>query len=196
MHVSPNSAPENISLSSRWKKKSEVDYIPLFVSLWLSLNAWMRDKYAEDKDRELIELCKTDENDLKDKFSGLLSENNAEGNRFKGNLAELQRALLNAHISYRKCNGQYIEFANSIIEWNDGEPNFESILKESGQQDKIEIDKDIHVENDPERVFAAYLEIAYQIRCLLFHGNLSPEPKNERVIKQLYLTLSMVMEGV
>ena len=38
------SSSKNISL---WKKKAEIDYIPIFMSLWLSLNAWMRDRIKE-----------------------------------------------------------------------------------------------------------------------------------------------------
>ena len=29
---------------ARWKQKSKIDHIPLFISLWLSLNAWMKDR--------------------------------------------------------------------------------------------------------------------------------------------------------
>ena len=64
-------------------------------------------------------------------------------------------------------------------------------------QETIALDDDLKVENNPERLFAAYIEIVYQIRCALFHGDLAPTPKeNKKVIQHLYLTLSMVMEDI
>ena len=187
------STSENISL---WKKKSEIDYIPLFMSLWLSFNAWTKDRFNAQKDRDLINLCKLGGHPLSDKFSELMDADNASGNRFRGNLAELHRSLANANISPESWNNGCISFKNVIIERNDDSPTFVSLLKEENQQNKIKIDTDLYVDNDTEKLFSGYIEITYQIRCFLFHGNLSPKPENERVIKQLYLTLSMMMEKI
>jgi len=188
------SASENISL---WKKKSEIDYMPLFISLWLAFNAWIKGQFRDHRDRDLINDCKSISNPLKDKFSELMDSDDASGNRFKANLAELERSLANANIPFEKKEWKkQIGFGNSIIEWNDGNPKCESVLKEKSQRDKIQIDDGLWVDDDYDRLFAAYIEIAYQVRCSLFHGNLSPNEKNERVVKQLYLTLSMIMEKV
>ena len=72
----------------------------------------------------------------------------------------------------------------------------ESVLKTEGQKNKIEIVENLWIEDNTQRVFAAYIEILYQIRCELFHARLEPTLANERVMKQLYLTLSMIMEHV
>ena len=69
----------------------------------------------------------------------------------------------------------------------------------SDETNKIELNDDLSVENDPERLFAAYMEIVYQIRRSLFHGDLVTTIEdivNKRVVRQLYLTLSMVMEDI
>ena len=50
------STAENISL---WKKKSEIDYMPLFISLWFSLNSWMTDRFEGENDRDRLNLLKT-----------------------------------------------------------------------------------------------------------------------------------------
>ena len=192
------SSSENISL---WKKKAEIDYIPLFISLWLSLNAWMKDRFNATRDRELLNLLKSSNDSLKSKFSSLIHGNNAQANSFKGHFAECYRALENANLQYHKLPSsleqeinQKISFSNCIIDWNDGQPSFSSIIKTARQQDKVKIDIDLWVDKDT--VYSAYIECLYQVRCLLFHGHLVPKQENERVIQAFYLTLLMIMEGV
>lgn len=186
------STSENISL---WKKRSEIDYIPSFISLWLSLNAWMRDRYREETDRKMLELLKGGGNNLSEKFSTLIHADDANGSRFRGNLGELHRALVNANISYHKRK-EKISFDCYIIFRSNAQPIFESVLRKENQKEKIKIDDNLWFEDNSERLFPAYIEIVYQIRCVLFHGDLAPIPENERIIKPLYITLSMIMENV
>ena len=201
------SSSENISL---WKKKAEIDYISIFMSLWLSLNAWMRDRIKGKTDREIINYLKSNGLDLKDEFAELMQQENAKSHKFKGNFAELYRALNNANILYTKgkVRGGKVSFENCVIDWNSGNQKLESIKAESWEAKEdhegaenpeplsIKIDNGLWIDSNNDRVFAAYIEILYQVRCALFHGGLSPRPENERVIKQLYLTLSMIMENV
>ena len=189
------STSENIS---SWKKKAEIDYIPLFIFLWFSLNAWMRDHYNESKDREMLELLKGKggRNKLFDRFAELINEKGSNGSRFRGNLGELYRALEDAKIPYDKWPEKFISFECCIIDWNNGQPKFGLVSRTKFQHNKIQIDDDLWFENDIERLFAAYIEIVYQIRCTLFHGNLAPKKENERVIRELYLTLLLIMEKV
>ena len=189
------STSENVSL---WKKRAEIDYMPLFISLWLSLNAWMKGQYTEDKDRDMLEFLKKGGNRLSDRFAELIHAKDSNGIRFKGNFGELHRALLNARILYDNSRwpGQVISFESCPVTWNNGSPKLESVVKTKHQKAKIKIDDNLWVEDDTDRLFAAYMEIVYQIRCTLFHGNLAPEPGNERVIRHLYLTLSMIMEYI
>ena len=65
------SSSENISL---WKKKAKIDYIPIFMSLWLSLNAWMRDRIREKTDRKIVNYLKSNGLDLKDKFAEFMHQ--------------------------------------------------------------------------------------------------------------------------
>ncbi len=192
------SSSENISL---WKKKAEIDYIPLFMSLWLSLNAWMKDRFDATKDRELLDLLKSSESKLKDKFLKLITGSGAEANTFKGYFTECYRALENANLQYHKLpsslqkeKNQKICFSNCITNWDNGKPKLTSIMKTKKQHDKVQIDSDLWVNKDT--VYDAYIECLYQVRCLLFHGHLPPKQENERVVKAFYLTLFMIMEGV
>lgn len=160
---------ENVSL---WKEKAKIDYIPLFISLWFSLNAWMNNRFNRTKDRDILELLKRGQNPLEDRFSELINSNSAKGSSFKGNFAELHGALKNANICYERTNNQYIHFQNSIVDRNNGNPEFGTILKGKGQHNIIEIDEGIYLDNDQKKLFAVYIEITYQIRCLLFHDTL------------------------
>lgn len=182
-----------------WKQKAEIDYFPLFISLWLSLNAWMKYDLDMTNDRCMLNSIKDNNNLLSNKFTELMLASDADGNRFRGNFGELHRALENARIAYDKYDewrNDIISFTSCPITWNGKLSKLESVEKTKHQKGKIMIDDRFWVDNDTKRLFAAYMEIVYQIRCLLFHGKLAPTPDHERVIKQLYLTLSMIMERV
>ena len=97
--------------------------------------------------------------------------------------------------SLEKEINKQISFSNCIIDWNDGKPCFDSIIKTKDQHGKLNIDDNIWICDDQTTYFA-YIECLYQIRCLLFHGNLAPKIENERVIKAFYLTLSIIMEKI
>ena len=187
---------ENIAL---WKKKAEIDYIPLFVSLWLSLDAWLRDRYTPTSDRSKLELFKRNIHKISDDFYNLLYNENAEATAFKGNIAELHKALLNANIRYEQNDNmkkEVISFS-SIKRKNDrNEFEFTSILKDKSQQNKVKIVEELYFDDDKEKIFSGFIEIVYQIRCKLFHGDLKPTPENERVIKYIYLTTYEIMKRV
>ena len=187
------STSENISL---WKKKAEIDYMPLFISLWFSLNAWMKDRFEGENDRDRLKLLKHTNHPLSDKFTELIYSQDATGNSFRGNFAELHRALQHALIPYTQLENGIISFTSCPITWSKKFPNLESVVKTKYQKGKIKIVEELWVENDTQRLFGAYMEIVYQIRCALFHGDIPPDRDHERVIKQLYLTLSMIMERV
>ena len=180
----------------QWKEKAQIDYIPLFISHWLSFNAWMQETFKGADDRRNLELLKQQPHLLYDKFNDLILTQDIDGNRFRGNFGELHRALVNARIRYKKWPSEIISLDACPITWGGDSSTLESVLKRENQRDKIEIGKNLWVGDNTKRLFAAYIEILYQIRCELFHGRLEPSPDHERVMKQLYLTLSMIMEHI
>ena len=205
------SIPENFTFEnfSFWKKKSEIDYIPLFVFLWFALNVWMRDHFKkEDSDRKRLDMLKRSGGSLLGAFNRLILAKNVNGERFRSEFGELHDALVGAYIPYNEDRwpNRTINFDCCIINWNNGQPKFESILvleeeidDDTASYNYIELNDDLCVENDPERLFAAYMEMVYQIRCSLIHGDLDrniEDIANKRVVRQLYLTLSMVMEDI
>ena len=205
MSVSENFSFENFSF---WKEKSEIDYIPLFVFLWFALNVWMRDHFQkETTDRKRLDMLKRSGGSLLGAFNRLILAQNASGERFRAEFGELHDALIGARIPYNEDRwpNRTIDFDCCIINWNNGQPRFESILvleeieDDTATYNYIELNDDLYVENDPERLFAAYMEIVYQIRCTLIHGDLDIDIEDiahKRVVRQLYITLSMVMEDI
>ena len=181
---------------SRWKEKAQIDYFPLFIALWFSLNAWMKDHRPGNNDRCRLNNLKKEHHVLFDKFTELIYGQDAMGNSFRGNFAELHRSLENVRIPYTQLEDGFISFTSCPIIWSKKSPNLESVVKTKYQKGKIKIIEGFWVENDTQRLFGAYMEIVYQIRCALFHGDIPPDPDHDRVIKQLYLTLSMIMEHV
>lgn len=189
---------------SRWKEKAEIDYFPIFISLWLSMNAWMKDHCTGDGDRSRLNDLKSKRYVPAAKFADLIRSSDAKGVSFRGNLAELHHALEAAKIPYLRhqwtdsnnYKDKAISFTSCPINWESKKSNLESVVKTKGQRSKIKIVDGVWFEDDDERLFGAYMEIVYQIRCALFHGDLAPDRENERIIKQLYLTLSMIMENI
>ena len=205
MSVSENFSFENFSF---WKEKSEIDYIPLFVFLWFALNVWMRDHFEkETTDRKRLDMLKSSGGALLGAFNRLILAQNTNGERFRAEFGELHDALVSARIPYNKDRwpNRTIDFDCCIIDWNNGQPKFESILvldeidDDTAAYNYIELNDELYVENDPERLFAAYMEIVYQIRCTLIHVDLDiniEDIAHKRVVRQLYITLSMVMEDI
>jgi len=186
---------ENITL---WKKKAEIEYIPLFIPLWLSLDAWMRDRYTERADRKRLEMFKRGEHKIADEFYELLfDEDNARAKAFQGNLAELHKALIDAAIPYNKEQGMYISFSCIRVDKNNnGNLEYISLIKNKRQKNRIELIEGVYFTNEKDKLFAGFIEILYQIRCALFHGDLKPNSENERVIKLLYLVTTEITKKV
>ena len=144
--------------------------------------------------------------DLLGAFSRLILAKNVDGGRFRAEFGELHDALVGARILYNENRwpNKTIDFDCCIIDWNNGDPQFESILleeidDETPSYNYIELNDNLSVENDPERLFRAYMEIVYQIRNTLIHGDLDKNIEDIahiRVVRQLYITLSMVMEDI
>ena len=207
---------DNISL---WKKKSEIDYAPLFLSLWVAFNVWMNDRWGGNKrrERDLINLIKDMDNEaLKNEFIELIHGEGAEALTFRGYFAALHDALEKTDLDYdglpkklKNADSKKISFSNCIIDLRDDEPKLVSVVVkkielnrdeeeaeeyDDKDEETIKIGSNFWVKNNNDDLFAAYIEILYKVRCHVVHGDLELVEKNERVLKYLYLTLSMIMK--
>lgn len=192
---------------SGWKQRAAIDYVPPFMNLWLCLNAWMNKEFPKlSRERDKLNKLKEDSSSLLDRFQRLLRAEDLQATLFKSYFAELHRALVIADIPYHRRPGNIVRFDSCLIDQTTNPLNFESILVQPGdittnesgdvEQKVIILDDDVCVENDTARLFKAYIETVYQVRCNLFHGDLVPDPENHRVIRLLYLMLFMIMEDI
>lgn len=196
------SVVENIS---KWKAKSEIDYFSLFVPLWLSFNAWFRDKYEpESRDRIIVDRIKGDiTSRIYSKFADYFvsdKENNSIKSRIlKTHVGKLHQALMNANLQHQNSD-KALNFM-SILTTRDENGNalnhkYENIIKTENQKQKIKLDDNIYFTNHTETVFKAVIEVLYQVRCCLFHGDLVPNSDNSKVVKYCYLILQDLMEEI
>ncbi len=187
---------------SEWKKKSEVDYIPLCVNLWLSFNAWYKDEYKkfnngkEGRDNQCIKFLKNkcdNGNIIYKTFSKLIQENS----HFKFLFGSLHKALLNAELYYNSyCGGRYsISFENVSIESNSKEKP-SNLVKTKRSRNKLLLCDNIFFTDNITLIYKAYIEIMYKIRCMLIHGDLEMKDNQKDVIKYLYLIQYELMTDI
>lgn len=203
-----------------WKQRAAIDYVPPFMNLWLCLNAWMNNKFPNlSRERDKLNSLKQDSSPLLDRFQELMRAGDINATLFRSYFAELHHALEDTHIPYHQYPGNIVRFDCCLIDQTTDPRTFESILgqeeeittnasfenadieqevmeQEVIEQKVIKLDDDVCVEGDTERLFKAYIEIIYQVRCNLFHGDLVPDAENHRVIRLLYLMLFMTMEDI
>ena len=198
-----------------WKERAAIDYVPPFMNLWLCLNAWMTAEYPKlSGDRNKLNRLKASPSPLLDRFKGLfkglMGASDLNATLFRSYFAELHHALVDADIRYHHFPDKIVGFDCCLIDQTANPRIFESILgqpreitdihasfeSEDIEQEVIKLDDDVWVEGDTERLFKAYIEIVYQVRCNLFHGDLVPDADNHRVIRLLYLMLFMTMEDI
>lgn len=174
---------------SSWKGKSEIDYFSIFVPLWLAFDAWCKDKYGQATQRECLEMLKNDEinNRTYQKMKVLLLGTDSISGTFRDYLIQLNEALLAAPIYYEGDLTKTLSFRVALIDRDNR--IYEDLFRSSGQHNKIEISAGVFITDEIIKIYKAYIEILYQVRCVLFHGGLEPNKENERIIKYLYLTL-------
>lgn len=195
------SGSENIS---KWKAQAEVDYFSLFVPLWLSFNSWFRDKFNSEKsDRHKIDAIKSSfTSKVFYKFqSYYVSDKNEplKAKILKSHLGELNKALENSKLKYEGTENK-LTFRNILIDrdksGNKANDSYSDITRYINQKKKFLIYDGLYFTDHTETVFKAVIEVLYQVRCALFHGDLVPNQDNFRVVKYCYLILFDLMEEV
>lgn len=147
-----------------WQEKSIIDYTPVFISLWLSLNAWLKESLADtiNKDnelsgRKLIDYLKgSEESQPARKFDGLLYSEKKESTTFRGYFFELYQALEDANIEFHRLPGcledsedKKVSFSHTVLYWDKEQSKFESIIKDEQQDDQQDEQQD-DPQDDPQ----------------------------------------------
>lgn len=181
-----------------WRAKAEVDYFPQLVVLWLSTNAWYRSHYSEitsRKDRDFLNKLRDDHstrNKIFTRFDRVLSAADTKDRAELINIIEaLSFALNSAQLLWDEQNpSSVITFSNCLLTPNP--KNYGSLVVRKRAQG-ISISDALKLTDDRSVLFNGILEIIYQVRCQLVHGQLEPNDENHEVVKQCYFLLYLLM---
>ena len=181
-----------------WREKSEVDYFPQLVILWLSTNSWYRSHYSEiasRKDRDFLNKLRDDHstrNKLFARFDKLLQ---AAGTKDHAELIStieaLSFALNRAELLWDEADpASAITFENCLLTPN---PKTYGSLVVNKLASGIKISDTLKLTDDKSALFNGFLEIVYQVRCQLVHGQLEPNDDTHEAVKQVYYLLRILM---
>ncbi|MCA3153943.1 MAG: hypothetical protein ING30_02755 [Burkholderiales bacterium] len=181
-----------------WRAKAEVDYFPQLVVLWLSTNAWYRSHYSEittRKDRDFLNKLRDDHstrNKIYTRFDRVLSAADTKDRAELINTIEaLSFALNSAQLLWDEQNASsVITFTNCLLSPN---PKTYGSLVVKKRASGITISDTLKLTEDRSALFNGFLEIIYQVRCQLVHGQLEPNDENHEVVKQCYFLLHLLM---
>jgi hypothetical protein len=181
-----------------WRAKAEVDYFPQLVILWLSTNSWYRSHYSEipaKQDRVFLNKLRDDHstrNKLYTRFDKLLqaaaTKEHAELiSTIEALSFALNRALL---LCDEAQSGSVITLENCPLAVN---PKSFGSLVVKRNASGIKISDTLKLAADKSVLFNGLLEIIYQVRCQLVHGQMEPTDENHEVVKQCYFLLYALM---
>ncbi len=181
-----------------WRAKAELDYFPQLVVLWLSTNAWYRSHYSEittRKDRDFLNKLRDDHstrNKIYTRFDRVLSAADTKDRAELMNTIEaLSFALNSAQLLWDEQNASsVITFTNCLLSPN---PKTYGSLVVKKRASGITISDTLKLTEDRSALFNGFLEIIYQVRCQLVHGQLEPNDENHEVVKQCYFLLHLLM---
>lgn len=182
-----------------WRSKAEIDYYPLLLILWLSTNSWYRSHYSEITskiDREFLNQLREDHttrNKLYARFDKLLQAGSTKEHlELISHIEGLNFALNRATLLWKESEpSSVINFVNCLLEVKPQKQYGTLIVNKNVAG--ITINENLKLSDQKSVVFNCLLEIIYQIRCHLVHGQIEPKPENHEVVKQCYLLLSKFM---
>lgn len=181
-----------------WRANAEVDYYPQLVILWLSTNSWYRSHYSEittKRDRDFLNKLREDHstrNKIFTRFDKLLqAAGTKEHAELISNIEALSFALNRALLLWdEEQSSSAINFENCLLTPN---PKTYGSLVVKLRSPGIRISESLKLTDNKSALFNGLLEIIYQARCQLVHGQMEPKDENHEVIKQCYFLLHALM---
>lgn len=181
-----------------WRSKAEVDYFPQLVILWLSTNSWYRSHYSEittKRDRDFLNKLRDDHstrNKLFARFDKLLqAAGTKEHAELISTIEALSFALNRALLLWDEAqSGSAMTLENCLLAVN---PKSFGSLVVKRNASGIKISDTLKLTADKSALFNGLLEIIYQVRCELVHGQMEPTEENHEVVKHCYFLLYELM---
>jgi len=180
-----------------WRAKAEIDYFPNLVTLWLSTNSWYRSHYSEiegRRDRSFLNALRADHSSRNKMFSRfkriLQSDGTKENGELINNMEGLFFSLNRAELHWEESDSRVINFEYCLLAPH---PKEYGSLMVNMQSSGIRLNEHNKMTGDYSLLFNGLLEIVYQVRCQLIHGQLEPNKENHEVVKQVYFLLYAFM---
>ena len=194
-----------------WFAKARIDYFSPFLNLWLACNSWYNFHYSLTQDREHVNRLKTDfgnSNKLYTAFRHLyVNGESKDESAFLSLLQLLSFSLNEANLKPAKFHAsKRLNLTCLLVDFSKkDDPNeyldivITNALTKTGvlksNKSGIILSQNLVLSDDKEKVFAGLIELIYQVRCALVHGELAPTPTNHEVVKYCYLVLYELMRG-
>jgi len=173
-------------------ERSEIEYITPFLKLWMSFNNYYKTDLGLTSDRQAINSYKEDGKLLQDRFLELLDTRSEEAVVFQDALFGLMVNLSNVVFSSAVFD-QGRPFPNDLVLENpDGRtyPNHTFFISQTHKRFYIQPE-------DKGRLFKYVLEIIYQVRCRVVHGDFDLDDIYFiRLIENSYRILHPMMKRV
>ena len=181
----------SLNTISNWYKYSQIEYFTPFMKLWLAFNSWYKQFIHNVRtDRDAINEIKTG-SVIKNNFEQLIDASSDDAKELREAFSVLVQEIRIQGLTNE--SGTNVKFAQSDIE-----PDFRDLSKKSKTRklntgDLIELDENTVVTSNKSILFQEVLEIIYQIRCHLIHGNFDIENQRaHRLVRGAFIVLNKI----
>ena len=170
--------------------KSEIEYITPFLKLWMSFNNWYKKNLEKvNTDREAIDEYKK-YGDIKNEFIRLLNGKSDEDVKFQNALASFVKLI-------QECSFDKSQYPKNLFNRNPSEDTIksQSLIPISTQNKEF-----YYSDTDGERLYENTIELIYQVRCKLVHGDFDIDNQNfinlvENSYKMFYPIMNNILQN-
>jgi len=174
---------QNFESIMKWYNQSQIEYITPFLKLWFAFEGYLNQIFpTENNQRELIEKIKN-ESHLFVWFEKYINESSEAGDIFRNAIERLTKLTDIEPLLNNK--GERISFS-SLIDKRERPPEIE-VFKFQG----------VNLIRDYQAIFKQLIEVIYQVRCNLMHGNFSLDNYTHlELLEKAYIVLNMMFGSI
>ena len=206
---------------SNWFKSSEIDYFSSFIKLWLSFNAWYRQHYNEDyirKERDYINIImgvyknatqklndydRSSRNSIYRKFNGLMTHQDIESKEFRKYIEKFLYLFKEKNVKgfFNGYDEEVKNLSEFFLDSYEKERTIKTNLNKgtyfSFGENSTEYRKGaLVIINGLEKLYSYIMEIIYEERNALVHGDMAYSSENHEIVKYCYLILYYLMKDL
>jgi len=167
----------------KWYNQSQIEYVTPFLRLWFAFEGYLKNIFpGENNQRGLIEKIKT-ENHLFVWFEKYINESSEAGEVFRNAIERLTK----------------LTDIDPLLNNKNERISFSSIIDKKERPSETEVFKfqGVNLTKDYQAVFKQLIEVIYQVRCNLMHGNFSLDNHiHLELLEKAYITLNMMFGNI